>query len=93
LTIRTIRVLGLVGAPILDAKKARQHRTSWAAFAAAPSDFPFLAIIAGRRRQTRSEIGLWRIALGFGLFLMAMIFHRKLFGTAQSGASSQIRLS
>jgi hypothetical protein len=34
---------------------------------------------------------LWGIALGFGLFLMAMIFHRKLFGTAQSGASSQIQ--
>jgi len=39
----------------LDAKKARQHRTSWAAFAAATPDFPFLAIIAGGQRLTNAE--------------------------------------
>jgi uncharacterized membrane protein len=76
----SVAFLGLAGAPILDAKKASRHGRSWDAFAAATSDIPFLAIAQGRQRLAWSEIGLWRFALGVGLFAAALVFHRTLFG-------------
>lgn len=44
LTFGSIGALGLIGAPLLDAKKARYHGAKWRAFAAATSSLPFLAI-------------------------------------------------
>jgi len=76
----SIAVLGLAGAPILDAKKARQHPRAWAAFAAETSDIPFLAIAQGRQRLSWREIGAWRIALAAGLFMVLLFLHPLLLG-------------
>jgi uncharacterized membrane protein len=77
-----IGVLGLAGAPLLDAKKAQQHRAEWPTFAAATSNLPFLAIVQGRQRLVIREIGLWRIALAIGLFVLMLSVHRWAFGTS-----------
>jgi uncharacterized membrane protein len=82
----SVGFLGLAGAPLLDAKKARRHASSWKAFAAATSNIPFLAIAQGRQRLVWSEIGFWRFALGLGLLLAALLFHRSLFGGNPLGA-------
>jgi uncharacterized membrane protein len=78
----TIGVLGLAGAPLLDAKKAKRHSAEWQAFAAATSNLPFLAIVQGRQRLVLREIGLWRIALAIGLFVLMLSVHRWAFGTS-----------
>jgi uncharacterized membrane protein len=76
LTFGSIGFLGIAGASILDAKKARQHGAAWDGFAAATSNIPFLAIIHGRQQLKLREIGLWRIALGVGVSLGALALHR-----------------
>jgi uncharacterized membrane protein len=72
--------LGLAGAPLLDAKKARRHGRAWQAFAAVTSDIPFLAIMQGRQRFAWREIGSWRIGLGLAVFLIALALHPTLLG-------------
>jgi uncharacterized membrane protein len=72
-TFGSIGVLGIAGASILDAKKARKHCKAWEAFAAATSNIPFLAIIQGRQRFVLREIGLWRIGLGVFVSLGALV--------------------
>jgi uncharacterized membrane protein len=44
LAFGSVAVLGLAGARILDAKKARRHGEAWGAFARETSNVPFLAI-------------------------------------------------
>src|SRR5215510_1294754 len=78
----TIGVLGLAGALLLDAKKAKRHSAEWQAFAAATSNLPFLAILQGRQRLVLREIGLWRLALAIGLFVLMLSVHRWAFGTS-----------
>jgi uncharacterized membrane protein len=80
LAFGSVVVLGFAGAPILDAKKARQHGADWQPFAAVTSDIPFLAIVQGRQRLALGEIGWWRLSLGVALFAVALLFHRTLFG-------------
>jgi uncharacterized membrane protein len=82
LAFGSVAFLGLAGAPILDAKKARRHEAAWQTFAAATSDIPFLAIAQGRQRLALGEIGWWRIALGVGVFLVTLLFHQVFFGSA-----------
>ena len=76
----SVAFLSLVGAAILDAKKAQRHGQRWEAFAAATSNIPFLAFVEGRQRLAWREIGLWRGALAAGLFVVALLFHQTLFG-------------
>ena len=71
----SIGSVGIAGALILDAKKARKHGNAWNAFAEATSNIPFLAIIQGRQRLVLREIGLGRIALGVCVSLAALILH------------------
>ncbi len=78
----SIGLLGVLGAFLLDAKKARQHGPRWQAFAAKTSSVPFLAIAQGRQRLALGEIGLWRIALAIVLFAAALGAHRWAFGVS-----------
>jgi len=80
LSFGSVAFLGLAGAPILDAKKARRHGSSWQIFAAATSNVPFLAIAQGRQRLAWDEFGLGRFAFAIVLFMAALLFHRPLFG-------------
>ena len=75
LAFGSVAVLGLAGGPVLDAKKARKHGEAWDNFAGVTSNVPFLAIIHGRQRLAWREIGLWRLAIGAGLFLAAVLLH------------------
>ena len=74
--------LGLLGASLLDAKKARQYGTRWQRFAAQTSSLPFLAIAQGRQRLALGETGLWRVLLALALFAIFLAAHRKLFGVS-----------
>jgi uncharacterized membrane protein len=76
LTLGSIGFLGIAGASVLDAKKARQQGKAWDAFSAATSNIPFLAIVQGRQRLVLREIGLWRIALGICVSFGAFVLHR-----------------
>jgi uncharacterized membrane protein len=80
LVFGSVAILGLAGARILDAKKARRHGDAWKAFAAKTSDVPFLAIAQGRQRFAWDEIGWWRLALGVALFAAVLALHRMLLG-------------
>ena len=82
LLFASVGSLGLVGARLLDAKKARQHPEGWKAFSAATSSLPFLAIAQGRQHLAVGEIGLWRLAVGIGVFALLLFSHRWLFGVA-----------
>jgi uncharacterized membrane protein len=76
----SIGTLGLAGALVLDAKKARHHDAEWRGFADATSSVPFLAIVRGRQRLALGEIGWWRIALSMALFFAALYAHHWAFG-------------
>ena len=76
LSFGSIAFLGIAGASVLDAKKARQQREAWDAFSAVTSNIPFLAIVQGRQRLVLREIGLWRIALGICVSFGAFVLHR-----------------
>jgi uncharacterized membrane protein len=78
----SIATLGLVGASLLDAKKARQHGERWQRFAAVTSSLPFRAILEGRQQLALREIGGWRIALAVGLFVIVLLAHLRLFGVS-----------
>jgi len=78
----SIGSLGWVGAPLLDAKKARQHGRAWERFASETSSMPFLAILERRQRLVLSEIGLWRVAAAVALFALALMAHRWAFGVS-----------
>jgi uncharacterized membrane protein len=79
-TFGAIGALGLVGAPVLDAKKAKRHGARWDKFAAATSSIPFLAIARRRQRFVPSEIGACRVALALALFCLVFYAHRWAFG-------------
>jgi uncharacterized membrane protein len=76
LTFGSIGFLGIAGASVIDAKKARQQGKAWDAFSAVTSNIPFLAIVQGRQRLVLREIGLWRIALGVCVSFGAFVLHR-----------------
>jgi uncharacterized membrane protein len=78
----SIGALGLVGASLLDAKKARQHGERWKRFAADTSNLPFRAILEGRQELALGEIGVWRIAPAVALFVIALLAHPRLFGVS-----------
>lgn len=82
LLFASVGALGLVGAPLVDAKKAARHGERWRAFAAATSSLPFLAIAQGRQRLVLAEIGWWRIALAVVLFGATLSAHRWAFGVS-----------
>ena len=78
----SIGSLGLIGAPLLDAKKARCHGDKWRHFAAHTSSLPFLAIVRGRQHLAMQEIGWLRIGAAALLFAAALYAHRFVFGVS-----------
>jgi uncharacterized membrane protein len=78
----SIGALGLIGAFLLDAKKARQHAHRWQRFAAETSNLPFQAIMEGRQRLVLGEIGAWRLGLAIVLFGIVLVAHPRLFGAS-----------
>ena len=65
----TFGALALLGTLLIDRKFALRRGADWQRFAAATSNLPFAAILAGRQRLVLAEIGWWRIALALVIYL------------------------
>jgi uncharacterized membrane protein len=78
----TLLVLALTGTVSIDAKRQRALGSDWKAFAAATSNVPFLAIVAGTQRVKLGEIGWWRPLIGVTLYAVLMVVHPYLFGVS-----------
>jgi uncharacterized membrane protein len=78
--------LALIGTALIDRKYAQKRGADWQGFAAASSNLPFAAILAGRQQFVFAEIGWWRVALGLALYLILLAGHPWLFGAAPLGA-------
>lgn len=72
--------LALFGARIIDLRRQRANPEGWARLLAQTSFFPFVALIAGRTRLTLRELGLWRLALGLGLYILFLFLHPLVIG-------------
>ncbi len=73
-------LLALSGTLLIDARKAATLGENWKRFAAATSNLPFAAIIAGRNVFRLGEIGWLKIFTGVALYLALFHLHPWLFG-------------
>src|SRR3712207_8000983 len=49
----------------------------------ATSNLPFAAILQRRQRLVVGEVGLWRVALALGLYVVLLWLHPRLFGRSE----------
>jgi uncharacterized membrane protein len=82
----TFGALALLGTLLIDRKFAARRGADWERFAAATSNLPFAAILAGRQRLVLAEIGWWRIALALVVYVALLAVHPWLFGASPLGA-------
>jgi uncharacterized membrane protein len=82
----TFGTLALLGTWLIDRKFAARRGADWQRFAAATSNLPFAAILAGRQRLVLTEIGWWRIALALVVYVGLLAAHPWLFGASPIGA-------
>jgi uncharacterized membrane protein len=73
-------VLSLLGSMLLDHKKAITLGAGWDGYAQATSNFPFVAIFAGRNRLVLKELML-PTAVGMIVYAVAYYFHEGFTGT------------
>jgi uncharacterized membrane protein len=78
--------LALLGTSAIDRKLAARRGAEWQSFAAASSNLPLAAILAGRQRLVLAEIGWWRIALALVLYAVLLVAHPWLFGVSPLAA-------
>lgn len=78
----TFLALAHIGPRSIDAKRARRYGAKWERFAAATSNAPFAAIIAGRNHLSIAEIKWWRIVLALVLFGAVLGHHLLIFGVS-----------
>lgn len=76
-------VLSLLGPMSLDAKrKAQWGAEEWARRAAATSNVPLAAVVAGRGRLDLAGIGHWRVAAGLACYGVLWLGHEWLIGVS-----------
>ncbi|MFH1603067.1 MAG: NnrU family protein [Pseudomonadota bacterium] len=75
-----LALLALAGTRLIDARKAATLGEDWRRFAAATSNIPFAAILAGRNEFRPREIGWKKIIVGLMLYLVLLLLHPFLFG-------------
>lgn len=78
-------VLALFGTIRIDSRRMRENAPGWGVFLQATSNVPFVAIIERRQRLQLGEIGLWRVALALGLYVVFFWLHPWLFGANPLG--------
>lgn len=78
----TLAVLALAGSVLIDVKLARRLGPAWDRYAAATSNVPFAAILAGRQRFVWSEIGWVRLAAALVLYAAFLHAHKWVFGVS-----------
>ena len=69
-----------VGAPSIDAKRARKHGAAWTRFAERTSILPFGAISSGRNHLALGEIAWWQWLVVLGVYAAVIVAHPWLFG-------------
>lgn len=72
--------LAFGGTVLIDRKRAATMGDAWSAFAAGTSNVPFAAVVAGRARLAAGGVGLWRVALGIGLYFVLLFGHEPVIG-------------
>lgn len=75
-------ILALAGTLAIDAKHALRDAERWRDFAAATSNLPFAAIIAGRQKLPFGEVAPWRPAAGVLLWIALMALHPYVIGVS-----------
>ena len=81
----TFAVLALAGTVLIDARRTREGAPGWGVFLQATSSLPLAAILQHRQRFVAREIGLWRVALALGLYVLLFWLHPTLFGVSPLG--------
>jgi uncharacterized membrane protein len=81
----SIAALALVGTVLIDARRTRDNAPGWGVFLQATSNLPFAAILERRQKLRPGEIGLWRVALALGLYVILFWLHPHLFGVSPLG--------
>jgi uncharacterized membrane protein len=82
----TFAALALVGTLLIDHKFATRRGAEWQRFAAATSNLPFAAILAGRQHLAPAEIGWLRVGIALALYVALLALHPWLFGLSPFGA-------
>jgi uncharacterized membrane protein len=82
----SLAVLALLGTLLIDHKFALRRGAQWRQFAAASSNLPFGAILAGRQQLVPAEIGWRRAGVALALYLLLLVIHPWLFGVSPFGA-------
>jgi uncharacterized membrane protein len=78
-------VLALAGTLLIDARRTRENAPGWGVFLQATSNLPFAAILQRRQRLAVGEVGLWRVALALGLYVVFLWLHPWLFDVSPLG--------
>ncbi len=78
----TFLVLAVAGTYSIDAKRVRKMADGWIGFAGRTSNFPFVAILAGRNSLKLGELLTYRQAVAVVVFLILLFSHAWLFGAS-----------
>jgi uncharacterized membrane protein len=82
----TLALLALLGTLLIDHKFRARRGAQWQRFAAASSNVPFAAILAGRQHLVPAEIGWLRLGAALVLYVVLLAVHPWLFGLSALGA-------
>jgi uncharacterized membrane protein len=82
----TFALLALLGTLLIDHKFRARRGAQWQRFAAASSNVPFAAILAGRQHLVSGEIGWLRVGAALVLYVVLLAVHPWLFGLSALGA-------
>ena len=75
-------VLTVGGMVHIDGRRRAAMGSEWGPIALTTSAVPFLAMATGRARPDWPGIGLWRVALALGLYVLLLVLHQALFGVS-----------
>ena len=78
--LAAIALVAGLGTLLIDRKKAALAGDQWQRFAAATSNLPFAAILAGRNRLALGELGLGRLLLALVVYGVVIVSHRWIAG-------------
>jgi uncharacterized membrane protein len=82
----TFALLALLGTLLIDHKFRARRGAQWQRFAAASSNLPFAAIVAGRQHVAPAEIGWLRVGAALVFYVVLLAVHPWLFGLSALGA-------
>jgi uncharacterized membrane protein len=78
--LAAIALVAGLGTLLIDRKKSAAAGEHWQTFAAATSNLPFAAILAGRNRLALGEWGLVKLLLGLVVYAVVIASHRWIAG-------------